>query len=91
MTWARAHTQNSDVVNAIGAQSTYSECPTSPYAKMVATGDEARSFLPALESVVQSGVNVLIWAGDLGMHAVAPLHLQYPPWRGLSLSLSQMT
>lgn len=60
--------QTDSVVTAIGAQSTYQECPTGPYAKIVATGDEARSFLPALESVVQSGINVLIWAGDLGMY-----------------------
>lgn len=54
------------VIAAIGAQSTYAECPTGPYAKIVATGDEARSFLEPLAEVVQSGVNVLIWAGDLG-------------------------
>lgn len=53
-------------MNAIGAQTTYSECPTGPYAKIIATGDEPRSFLEPLEQVVQSGVNVLIWAGDLG-------------------------
>lgn len=52
-------------MTAIGAQSTYSECPTGPYAKIVGTGDEARSFLEPLSQVVQSGVNVLIWAGDL--------------------------
>ncbi|KAJ4413605.1 hypothetical protein N0V82_008427 [Gnomoniopsis sp. IMI 355080] len=56
---------NATVVAAIGAQSTYSECPTGPYAKIVATGDEARSFLEPLAEVVQSGINVLIWAGDL--------------------------
>lgn len=53
-------------MNAIGAQSSYSECPTGPYAKMIATGDEGRSFLEPLAEVVQSGVNVLVWAGDLG-------------------------
>ncbi|PSR99103.1 carboxypeptidase-like protein S1 [Coniella lustricola] len=56
---------NATVISAIGAQSTYQECPTGPYAKIVATGDEARSFLEPLAEVVQSGVNVLIWAGDL--------------------------
>ncbi|KAF2087953.1 putative carboxypeptidase S1 [Saccharata proteae CBS 121410] len=55
---------NSDVVSAIGAQSTYSECPSKPYYKFETTGDDARSFLDELSSVVQSGINVLIWAGD---------------------------
>ncbi|KAF3761952.1 putative carboxypeptidase S1 [Cryphonectria parasitica EP155] len=55
----------SSVMTAIGAQTDYQECPTGPYAKIVATGDEARSFLEPLAEVVQSGVNVLIWAGDL--------------------------
>lgn len=58
--------KTASVVKAIGAQSTYSECPTGPYAKIIATGDEPRSFLEPLAQVVQSGVNVLIWAGDLG-------------------------
>lgn len=49
------------VVAAIGAQTTYSECPTAPYAKIVSSGDEARSFLEPLAEVVQSGVNVLVW------------------------------
>lgn len=62
---------NATVIAAIGAQSTYQECPTGPYAKILATGDEARSFLDPLSEVVQSGVNVLIWAGDLG--AFTPL------------------
>lgn len=58
--------KTASVVKAIGAQSTYAECPTGPYAKIIATGDEPRSFLEPLSQVVQSGVNVLIWAGDLG-------------------------
>ncbi|CAN8097836.1 unnamed protein product [Discula destructiva] len=56
---------NETIMAAIGAQSTYAECPTGPYTKIVASGDEARSFLDPLSEVVQSGVNVLIWAGDL--------------------------
>lgn len=31
--------QSSSVMTAIGAQTTYGECPTGPYTKMVATGD----------------------------------------------------
>lgn len=58
--------QSSAVMTAIGAQTTYGECPTVPYSKMTSTGDSGRSFLEPLSEVVQSGVNVLIWAGDLG-------------------------
>ena len=29
-----------------------------------ATGDSVRDFLPTLSRVVQSGIRVLIWAGD---------------------------
>ncbi|KAL1881267.1 hypothetical protein Daus18300_001119 [Diaporthe australafricana] len=57
--------QSSSVMTAIGAQTTYGECPDTPYNKMVGSGDEARSFLEPLSEVVRSGVNVLIWAGDL--------------------------
>ncbi|KUI53502.1 Carboxypeptidase S1 [Cytospora mali] len=57
--------QNKTIMAAIGAQTTYQECPSGPYEKMIATGDESRSFLEPLSEVVQSGVNVLIWAGDL--------------------------
>ncbi|GME26731.1 carboxypeptidase s1 [Neofusicoccum parvum] len=54
----------SDVVKAIGAQSTYQECPSGPYYKFASTGDNPRSFLPELNSVVQSGLTTLVWAGD---------------------------
>ncbi|KAK3369444.1 Alpha/Beta hydrolase protein [Lasiosphaeria ovina] len=52
------------VVKAIGAKSTYAECPNAPYEKFANTGDGARSFLSSLSTVVQSGIQVLIWAGD---------------------------
>lgn len=61
-----AYLSNKTVVAAIGAQSTYAECPIGPYVKMYGTGDDARSFMDPLAEVIQSGVNVLIWAGDLG-------------------------
>jgi carboxypeptidase D len=70
-----------NVVKAIGAQSSYQECPNGPYNKFASTGDskrkplpgylnagtdmlDPRSFLSTLSSVVQSGINVLVWAGD---------------------------
>ena len=54
----------SDVVQAIGAKSTYTECPDGAYSKFSSTGDSPRSLLPQLNSVVQSGIQVILWAGD---------------------------
>ncbi|RKU44280.1 hypothetical protein DL546_001629 [Coniochaeta pulveracea] len=59
-----SYLQSSAVVKAIGAKSTYAECPNAPYTKIAGTGDGPRSFLDALSTVVQSGIQVLIWAGD---------------------------
>ncbi|KAF7972815.1 hypothetical protein HWV62_17010 [Athelia sp. TMB] len=67
----------SSVTKAIGAtSSTYSECPDAPYEGFAKTGDDARTLLPQLGNVVDSGLRVLIWAGDadiicnwLGGHA----------------------
>ncbi|ORY70308.1 carboxypeptidase S1 [Pseudomassariella vexata] len=56
--------QRPDVMKAIGAQVTYAECPDAPYYKFAATGDDARSFLETLTKVVQTGISVLLWAGD---------------------------
>lgn len=61
-----AYLQRADIMAAIGAQVTYEECPDDPYYKIADTGDDARSFLGSLSTVVQSGINVLIWAGDAG-------------------------
>lgn len=55
---------NPSVVAAIGAKSTYQECPTAPYNKFSNTGDNSRSLLSTLGTVVQSGIRVLLWAGD---------------------------
>ncbi|TVY44203.1 Carboxypeptidase S1 [Lachnellula subtilissima] len=56
--------QSSSVVKAIGAKSTYSECPDAPYEKFSNTGDDARSFISTLSKVVRSGITVTLWAGD---------------------------
>lgn len=56
--------QSSAVVKAIGAKSTYQECPNAPYNKFSTTGDDARSFLSTLSTVVSTGLTTLIWAGD---------------------------
>ncbi|RKF81823.1 Carboxypeptidase S1 [Golovinomyces cichoracearum] len=42
-----------EVVNAIGARSIYTECATDTYVRFARTGD-----------IVQSGVKTLLWAGD---------------------------
>lgn len=45
-------------------RSTYQECPNAPYQKFSSTGDNPRSFLDELSSVVQSGITTLVWARD---------------------------
>ncbi|KAK7994854.1 hypothetical protein PG990_013627 [Apiospora arundinis] len=55
---------NQTVQDAIGAHSLYQECPREPFNKFSTTGDNTRSFLGTLSDVVQSGVTVLVWAGD---------------------------
>jgi carboxypeptidase C (cathepsin A) len=64
-----SYLQSSAVVKAIGAKSTYAECPNAPYTKISDTGDGPRSFLSTLSTVVQSGIQVLVWAGDAGKHS----------------------
>ena len=56
--------QSAAVMTAIGAKSTYQECPDAPYTKFSNTGDDSRSFLATLSTVVQSGIRVVLWAGD---------------------------
>lgn len=55
---------SSTVKAKIGATSTYGECPNAPYNKFASTGDNPRSLLPELSSVIQSGIRVVVWAGD---------------------------
>ncbi|KAI4177768.1 MAG: hypothetical protein LQ343_000232 [Gyalolechia ehrenbergii] len=59
-----SYLQSSAVVQAIGAKTTYQECPNAPYQKFSATGDNPRSFLAQLSDVVQKGVQTVVWAGD---------------------------
>lgn len=54
----------SSIQTKIGAKVKYQECPTAPYNKFAATGDDSRTYLGNLSTVVQSGVQTLIWAGD---------------------------
>ncbi|TFK52792.1 alpha/beta-hydrolase [Heliocybe sulcata] len=64
------------VMAAIGAEANYSECPDAPYELFTRTGDDARTLLPQLGALANSGLKMLIWAGDadincnwLGGHA----------------------
>ncbi|KAK8116976.1 uncharacterized protein PG998_005257 [Apiospora kogelbergensis] len=56
--------RNTTVQNAIGAQSQYQECANDANSKFQETGDNTRSFIATLSDVVQSGITVLVWAGD---------------------------
>ncbi|KAF8965392.1 alpha/beta-hydrolase [Flammula alnicola] len=60
----------------IGAESTYRECANAPFNLFTKTGDDARTLLPQLAALANSGLKMLIWAGDadincnwLGGHA----------------------
>ncbi|KZS95849.1 alpha/beta-hydrolase [Sistotremastrum niveocremeum HHB9708] len=70
--------RNKTVVAAIGAQGKYRECPDAPFELFENTGDDARTLLPQLSALVNSGLKTLLWAGDadincnwLGGHASA--------------------
>ncbi|KAF2156758.1 carboxypeptidase-like protein S1 [Myriangium duriaei CBS 260.36] len=55
---------SSAVTKKIGAKSTYTECSDSAGQGFSQTGDNSRSLLSTLGSVVSSGIQVLVWAGD---------------------------
>ncbi|KAG0697137.1 Alpha/Beta hydrolase protein [Suillus ampliporus] len=66
-----------NVMKKIGAQVQYEECPIAPSELVTETGDDARTWLPQLSALANSGMKILIWAGDtdilcnwLGGHAV---------------------
>jgi len=59
-----AYLAKPSVTSAIGAKATYTECPDAPYTKFSNTGDDSRSFVDTLSTVVKSGIQVLIYAGD---------------------------
>jgi carboxypeptidase C (cathepsin A) len=50
----------------IGAKVSYTECGNAGFQKFSSTGDDSRSLLSTLGTVVSSGIQVIIWAGDAG-------------------------
>jgi carboxypeptidase D len=50
----------------IGAKVSYTECSDAGGQKFSNTGDDSRSLLSTLGTVVSSGIQVIIWAGDAG-------------------------
>ncbi|KAH9977058.1 putative carboxypeptidase S1 [Lactifluus volemus] len=56
--------QSKNIMNAIGAQVQFKDCSNATSEKFSKTGDSAISLLSTLSEVVQSGIQVLIWAGD---------------------------
>ncbi|PCH41066.1 alpha/beta-hydrolase [Wolfiporia cocos MD-104 SS10] len=68
--------QDPEVMKAIGAESNYVECSDPVDSEFERTGDDARTWLPQLSGLANSGLKMLIWAGDadincnwLGGHA----------------------
>ncbi len=49
---------------------------------------DARTFLSTLSTVIQSGIQVLIWAGDAGKTPIFRLHTRSPMHGSRSLRLS---
>lgn len=66
------------VMKNIGAEVKYEACADAPMEQFAKTGDDARTWLPQLSALANSGMKILIWAGDadincnwLGGHASA--------------------
>ncbi|OAD77877.1 hypothetical protein PHYBLDRAFT_108723 [Phycomyces blakesleeanus NRRL 1555(-)] len=55
---------DSTVMANIGAKSDYVECSDSSYQHISSTGDSSRDFAPDVANLLNSGVRVLIYAGD---------------------------
>ncbi|MBW0505326.1 hypothetical protein O181_045041 [Austropuccinia psidii MF-1] len=53
-----------DIMRAIGAESNYVECSEAVGNDFTTTGDDARSTLPSLAKVLNTGLRTIIWAGD---------------------------
>ena len=75
--------QQASVMKKIGAQAQYSECPDPPYELFTHTGDvshgnqsscyidamkDARTLLPQLGALANSGLHMLIWVSICSLH-----------------------
>ncbi|CCM03187.1 uncharacterized protein FIBRA_05309 [Fibroporia radiculosa] len=56
--------QSPYVMSQIGAESMYQDCSDAVEGDFNKTGDDARSLLPQLSALADSGLKILIWAGD---------------------------
>ena len=56
-----AFLQNATVMRAIGAEVVYSECSDPVGDNFGRTGDDARTLLPQLSALADSGLKMLIW------------------------------
>lgn len=75
-----AYLNRADIQKKIGAKAgtNFVDCSNDAGTGFLATGDGARSFLPSLSRVVQSGIQVLVWAGDADFICNVRLYLAPP-------------
>ncbi|KAI6041479.1 Alpha/Beta hydrolase protein [Pisolithus marmoratus] len=52
------------VKKQISAETSYENCANKPYQMIINTGDGGRTLLPELSRLANSGLRILIWAGD---------------------------
>ena len=53
--------RNATIMQKIGAQARYSECSNAVGNQFSRTGDDARTLLPQLSALADSGLKMLIW------------------------------
>ncbi|KAF9011691.1 alpha/beta-hydrolase [Cyathus striatus] len=76
-----------DIMQKIGAQVKYQECPDAPFELFEKTGDDARTLLPQLGDLANSKLKMLIWAGDADINCnwLGGMH-PYSQWTDLALT-----
>lgn len=68
------------VVKQIGAETRFNACSHEPNSLVIQTGDDARTFLPQLSKLANSGLKILIWV----IFLVACM-CRFTPWSILGL------
>ncbi|KAF9238093.1 Alpha/Beta hydrolase protein [Melanogaster broomeanus] len=73
------------VMKSIGAMTQYEECPDAPYVLFEKTGDakvllfqDARTWLPQLSALANSGMKILIWVSELDCSSLLVSTLNRP-------------